>query len=117
MDAPLIVAGPLGAGRPELTDATVGFNGGGGVAVNGHLADLGCETFRLDRVHEPEEWQGPDERGWYFECWKTRRHPYDLAVTASLVRLAHRFPEGVEISSHAGHVDWRAPLDRLRQGF
>jgi hypothetical protein len=38
-------------------------------------------------------------------------------VTASLVRLAHRFPEGVEVSSDGGPEDWQAGLDLCRDVF
>jgi hypothetical protein len=117
VQAPLIVAGPLGEGRPELSDETVGFNGGGWAEVRGRPVDLGGETFRLDRQFEPEAWDEPDERGWYFESCKTRQQPYDLAVTASLVRLAHRFPEGVEIGSDGEPEDWQPALDLCREVF
>jgi len=43
--------------------------------------------------------------------------PYDLAVTASLIRLAHRFPEGVEVSSDGWPEDWQAGLDLCRDLF
>jgi hypothetical protein len=36
VQAALIVAGPLGSGRPELNDEFVSFNGGGRVDVEGH---------------------------------------------------------------------------------
>ena len=117
VQAPLIVAGPLGSGQPELNDEFVSFNGGGYVEVDGHLNRLWCETFHLDRDLGGEGFTGPDERGWYFECCKTRQMPYDLVVTASLIRLAHRFPEGVEVSSDGWPEDWQAGLDLCRNVF
>ena len=117
VQAALIVAGPLGSGQPELNDEFVSFNGGGQVEVGGHLNRLWCETFHLDRDLGGEGFPGPDERGWYFECCKTRQMPYDLAVTASLIRLAHRFPEGVEVSSDGGPEDWQPALDICRKVF
>jgi hypothetical protein len=117
VQAALIVAGPLGSGQPELNDEFVSFNGGGHVELGGHLNRLWCETFQLDRDLGGEGFPGPDERGWYFECCKTRQMPYDLAVTASLIRLAHRFPEGVQVSSDGGPEDWQAGLDLCRQVF
>ncbi len=117
VQAPLIVAGPHGEGSPWGNDRFISFNGGGWVDVDGHLQRLSCETFGLDRIVQPREWSEPDERGWYFECCKTRHMPYDLAVTASLVRLAHRFPEGVEVGSDGGPEDWRPAVDLCREVF
>jgi hypothetical protein len=117
LTAPLQVAGPLGTGRPELTDELVSFNGGGHVDVDGRPVRLGCETFYLERRRQPEEWQEPDERGWIFECCKTRRMPYDLAVTAALVRLAYHFPEGVEVRSDGGAEEWEAGVELCRRLF
>jgi hypothetical protein len=117
VQAALIVAGPLGSGRPELNDEFVSFNGGGHVEVGGHLNRLWCETFQLDRDLDGEGFPGPDERGWYFECCKTRQMPYDLAVTASLIRLAHWFPEGVEIGSDGGPEEWQPAVDLCREVF
>jgi len=117
VQAPLVVGGARGAGRPELTSETVGFNGGGWVEVDGRPQWLSGETFRIDRQFEPEEWDEPDERGWYFECCKTRQQPYDLAVTASLIRLAHRFPEGVEVGSDGGPDEWQPAVDLCREVF
>ena len=56
-------------------------------------------------------------RGWWSEACKTRQQPYDLAVTASLIRLAHRFPEGVQVSSDGGPEEWQAGLDLCRDVF
>ena len=117
LQVPLQVAGPLGTGRPELTDELVSFNGGGHVDVAGRPVRLGCETFYLERRRQPEEWQTPDERGWIFECCRTRRIPYDLVVTAVLVRLAYHFPEGVEVSSDGGTEEWEAGVELCRRLF
>jgi hypothetical protein len=117
LTVPLQVAGPLGTGRPQLTDELVSFNGGEHVDVDGRQVRLGCETFHVERVTQPEEWQEPDVRGWIFECCKTRRMPYDLAVTACLVRLAYHFPEGVEVSSDGGPQEWEAGMELCRRLF
>ena len=131
VQAQLIVSGPIGnVGRPELTDSAVAFNGAGCVDVDGQPQRLWGESFYVDRVFhppvrdvqlpsDPYESYGPkpDERGWYCEDYKTNGRPYDLAVTASLIRLAHRFPEGVQISSGGGPEEWQAALDLCREVF
>jgi hypothetical protein len=129
--APLIVTGPIGnEGRPELTDSRVAFNGGGWADVDGHPQRLWGASFWVDRVYGPPEFDPPlptdpfadleprpDHRGWWCENYKTNHRPYDLAVTASLIRLAHRFPEGVQVSSDGGPDEWLAGLDLCRDLF
>jgi hypothetical protein len=75
--------------------------------------DLTGDPFDLEAPYGPK----PDGRGWYCESYKTRQRPYDLAVTASLIRLAHRFPEGVQVSSDGGPEDWQPAMDLCRQVF
>ncbi len=128
--APLIVTGPIGnEGRPQLNDGRVAFNGGGWADVDGQPQRLWGASFWVDRVYAPPTFDPlpndpfgglearPDARGWYCESYRTNRRPYDLAVTASLIRLAHWFPEGVEVSSDGGPEDWHAGLDLCRQLF
>ena len=131
--APLIVTGPIGnEGRPELTDSRVAFNGGGWADVDGHPQRLWGESFWVERRFDPvvldtvlvlenypEEPYNPepDDRGWHCDSYKTNQRPYDLAVTASLIRLAHRFPEGVQVSSDGGPDEWQAGLDLCRDVF
>ncbi len=128
--APLIVTGPIGnEGRPELTDSSVAFNGGGWVDVDGQPQRLWGASFWVDRVYAPPAFDPlpndplgdlearPAARGWCCESFRTNHRPYDLAVTASLIRLAHRFPEGVQVSSDGGPEDWQPGLDLCRQVF
>ena len=129
--APLMVMGPIGdVGRPELADRRVAFNGGGWVDVQGQPQRLCGASFWVDRVYAPPVFADllpndpfadleprPDDRGWYCESYKTNRRPYDLAVTASLIRLAHRFPEGVQVSSDGGPDEWQTGLDLCRDLF
>jgi hypothetical protein len=117
VQAPLIVAGPLGEGSPWGNEKFVSFNGGGWADVDGRPQRLWCETFSVDRIVHPQGSEDRDGRGWYFQCCKTRQQPYDLAVTASLIRLAHRFPEGVQVSSDGWPEDWQAGLDLCRKVF
>jgi hypothetical protein len=129
--APLVVTGPIGnEGRPQLNDGRVAFNGAAWVDVDGQPQRLWGASFWVDRVYGPPEFDPPlpndpfadleprpDERGWWCESYKTNHRPYDLAVTASLIRLAHRFPEGVQVSSDGGPEEWQAGLDLCRDVF
>jgi hypothetical protein len=71
----------------------VRFNG------SGPNEDLGHETFYVARVfrdgYRQERRPGS---GLFFQCCKTARKPYDLAVVACLTALKVRVPE-VELSS------------------
>ena len=128
--APLIVGGPVGnEGRPQLNDHRVAFNGAGWADVEGRPQRLWGASFWIERhfdrvldsplLGDPYEPFGPDpdERGWWCDSFRTNQRPYDLAVTASLIRLAHRFPEGVQVSSDGGPEEWQAGLDLCRDVF
>jgi hypothetical protein len=113
----------------ELSDELVNFNGAGGKGEKQKWVDaygqqheemyweLSHETFYVQRTFSAHySGQRPDERGLWFEFCKTARKPYDLAVTAALIRLAYHFPEGVEISSDGNEGEWeegRALCERL----
>lgn len=61
----------------------------------------GCcagEPFAVDRVFLVRDWDQQDD-GRYFQSCETAYKPYDLAVTATLIRLKEHFPEQVSISS------------------
>jgi len=101
-----------------------------GVDVQGQPQRLWGASFWVDRVYAPPVFADllpndpfadleprPDDRGWYCESYKTNQRPYDLAVTASLIRLAHRFPEGVQVSSDGGPEEWQAALDLCSEVF
>jgi len=49
------------------------------------------DPFVVPRVYPPEGWEEPDTAGRFFTCCKTGARPYDLLVTAALLRLQHRF--------------------------
>lgn len=86
---------------PQLDGDCVRFNG----ASDDPEADLGHETFRVPRVFD-SDYKQPNERGLMFDCCKTARKPYDLAVVACLTALKYRVPE-VELSSD-GDLEERA---------
>lgn len=95
---PLRIVGWDGdGGEPEISDTLVSFNGEG---------DYSHETFHVEQQMSLERWDVPDARGWYFAFCKTARKPYDVVVTASLIRLAYHFPEGVEVSSDGTVGEW-----------
>lgn len=61
----------------------VAFEGGAG---------LGYETFVVDRVVPRSTYRPPSAGGLAFECCKTARRPYDLAVVAMICALLDAVP-------------------------
>lgn len=94
----MAIRGPDGEGAPVFTQNMIAFNGSG---------DNGHETFvvTMDFTIQYEGQKASDTSGLWFECCKTARKPYDLAVMACLIALASYFPE-VKVSSDGGNVDW-----------
>lgn len=82
------VAGPVGSGRPVITDNEIALNGRG---------EDGFETFALSR--EPGGW----------EFCKTARRDYDDVVTAILLYASRRAPDAIAIDSDGDMDgdDWR----------
>jgi hypothetical protein len=56
-----------------------------------------------------------DSRGWIRDSCKTNGKPYDIAVTASLILLAHHFPKECRVWSDGRLDDWQHGL-ALAQG-
>ncbi len=137
-DIGMKLAGPSGAGKPELTSETIAFNGL--AACEHRYRDLGqpfasptasgveereppydanaepwfsgpyldtrvcggncaAEPFVVDRKYMARDWDriGPDGR--FDSSCMTHFKPYDLAVTAAIMRLKERFGEAIEVSS------------------
>jgi hypothetical protein len=137
-DMGLRIAGPAGAGKPEMDSETIAFNG---AAACGHrYRDLGkpfasptasgveereppydaaaepwysgpyldtrvcggncaAQPFVMDRKYMVRDWERPIAGGHYdCEC-ETHFKPYDLAVTAALIRIKERLGDAIEISS------------------
>ena len=104
------LAGPIGIGQPLLNGSIIAVNGmrpesgenfvlapGSGSGVTAHTED--GTAFRMD---------------W---C-QTRRQPYDLAVTAILLRAAHLAPRHVSLSSDdSWPCDWDAANRLLTELF
>jgi len=106
---PLIIRGGHGTGEPTFTSDLISFNGD---AVGG----MYHETFYFEREFEPESWQTPDENGRYFSFCKTARKPYDLLVTAVLIRVKHHFPE-IIVYSDGESRDWIEGLILVAEVF
>lgn len=95
------LAGPGGSG-PPVVDAISGiqFNGAG---------KSGCDSFLLPP---------PGSRGRHWFYCATRRLPYDLAVTATLLRCHQLTPSIFAIgSSGSWHRDWGPARDLVRHLF
>lgn len=99
--ADLDIAGFDGTGLPILLSNHVVFNG---------PAPMSCEPFEIaqtefDRRGRPE---------FYGHC-KTQGLPYDMAVKAALIILAHHLGQSISVSSDTGDDDW-AVARELVQG-
>lgn len=132
----LRLAGPIGRGKPELSDYTIAFNGDSNC---GHrYRDLGkpfpsktaegiedldspiaqgepwfsgpyldaracggncaAQPFVVDRKFMMREWDRQNEAGYFCSC-ETDFKPYDLLVTAALIRLKENLGDEIRISS------------------
>lgn len=138
VDMGLRVAGPTGAGVPELSKQTIAFNGS---SECGHrYRDLGkpfaasdatgveekeppydaesdpwfsgpyletrvcngncaAEPFVVDRKYLVRNWERKNDTGTYSCDVETHFKPYDLIVTAALIRLKERLGDAIVVSS------------------
>jgi len=90
--APIVICGADGTGNPTITDSLVNFNGD-------VSQEERCENFYVSKEVLMEGNHFREHKG--FRACKTRGYPYDLLVTAALVRLAYYFPT-MQISSDGG---------------
>jgi hypothetical protein len=99
----IAIVGPDGIGAPMLDRRGIRFNGD---AVTGG----DHESFDLFPPH-------PSAAGRQTAFCKTARRPYDLAVTAVLLRLRLLLPEAVTIASDGRwDVEWRHGAAPQRPG-
>lgn len=77
------ICGPYGFAEPIIRPDFVAFNGN-------RATENECESFQMDA--QALKWR-------YFGSCKTRGNPYDLLVTAALIRFKYYFPE---IAIHCG---------------
>ncbi len=71
------ICGPYGFDQPLIRSDFVAFNGK-------RASENDCESFLIDARYL--------EGRHFFSC-KTWGHPYDLLITASLIRFEHYFPQ------------------------
>lgn len=109
-DRGMSLAGPTGIGRPLLNEAII--------AVNGTRPQSG-ENFVL----APGSGSGitahtPDGSAFRMDWCQTRRQPYDLAVTAILLRAAQLAPGTFSLASDGGWLhDWQDARRLLMELF
>lgn len=107
--AGITITGPHGTGLPILDPATaISFNGD-------HDTSQDADTFQLP-VPEP----GGDQPRWIANFCKTNRQPYDLAVTATLLRAHLLAPHALALSSDGGwDRQWKhgKPKPRSRRRY
>lgn len=104
------VAGPTGTGQPLLSEAIIAVNGTrpetGENIVLAPGSGSGITTYTVDGTAFRMDW-----------C-QTRRQPYDLAVTAILLRAAHLAPRHVSLASDGSWpLDWDAARRLLVELF
>lgn len=85
-DNPIADGDPYFSG-PHITTRTCGGN-------------CAQEPFVIDRKWIMREWDRPEDGGFFSSC-ETRFKPYDLPVTASLIRLKENLGDEIKIST-----DW-----------
>jgi hypothetical protein len=86
---------------PTFTPTRIWFNG---IGKDGH------ETFVIDRVFKPEEWE-KGKRGKRFAFCKTAQKPYDILVTGALIVLKYHLGEAITVSSDGDlDIEWVEPI-------
>lgn len=105
------ICGWDGTGEPDINDLRIRFNG-----------DASCEadheTFVIPRVFPTKkgEFNSQDDKGRYFGFCKTAMKPYDVVVTAALIRFKYHFPN-VLVSSDGDPQDWEPGMELCRVLF
>jgi hypothetical protein len=89
---PIRISGVDGTGMPTITDSLVAFNGDAS-------KEESYESFWVSKEELMDGNPSLEHKG--FGSCKTQGYPYDLLVTAALVRLAYYFPT-IQISSNGG---------------
>ena len=102
----IVVAGPLGEGRPKLINELVCFNGDSS-------KNLDHETFCVPLTKDANSFSNDPD--WDF-C-KTARKPYDLLVCASLLSFSRALPSVFTFESD-GNIygeDWAEATEFYRR--
>jgi len=88
-------------GNPVVTDTEIEFNGAGALAHEPFLLNL------ADFANPNYAAAIPLDAFFYmYQSCKTNGKPYDLLVTAVLLRFVHYFPDLVRVRSDGSRVDW-----------
>jgi hypothetical protein len=116
----LKLAGPDGSGRPIVNPSQVLLNGREYCRHRSlrrseprfykpRYCGRRCahDSFTVEREYDPYCGWGRPPDGLYVDRFRTAYKPYDLAVTACLLMLAHRFGSAVVITSDGGTARWR----------
>lgn len=114
-NAPLLIANWNGDmnSLPKISPDEVSFNGTG---RDEDGEELDHETFLIERVFHPAPYEYLREDGTYFTFCKTARKPYDLLVTAALIRFKHHFPD-VQIDSDGYAEEWEEGMKLCQAVF
>jgi hypothetical protein len=136
----VLIAGPTGIGKPEITSRCIAFNGArncghkyrnlgdpwphadarGVMATNNVVVgpyysgaklitrvcggNCAGDPFVVDLEYQKAEWSELDEGGYFCRC-ETLFKPFDLAVTAALIRLKQNLPDEFVITSDGRHCN------------
>lgn len=90
-----------GEGEPEFNEAFFSINGDTTVSINGR--DLAHETFCWQGIPTVSEWRKDEPET--FDFCKTAYKPYDVVITAILIRAKHIYGDCVSVSSDG---DWES---------
>ena len=90
-----------GEGEPEFNEAYFSINGDASHYVEGR--DMAHETFRWEGIPSISEHRKDEPET--FDFCKTAYKPYDVVVTAILIRAKHIYGDCVSISSDG---DWES---------
>ncbi len=91
-----------GEGEPEFNEAYFGINGDAS-AFSDDGRDLAHESFVWEGIPTIKEWRKDEPES--FDFCKTNYKPYDVVVTAILIRAKHIYGDCVSISSDG---DWES---------
>lgn len=102
------IAWPSGnAGGLNHEEATISGNWFAGALLVERTCGGDCshETFRIEQVYKPSEWEKADGKS-YFSCCKTAFKPYDIAVTACLIIFKHHLGKDFIVRSDGEESHW-----------
>jgi hypothetical protein len=102
-----------GEGEPEFNEARFAINGDASHYVEGR--DLAHETFCWEGIPSISEWRKDEPET--FDFCKTAYKPYDVVVTAILIRAKTIYGDCVKISSDGDWQEWQAGREMYEKVF